>query len=150
MAARALVEAFLAQRTLALVGMSRKRGKFGNSVYKELTTKGYTIYPVHPEAKEIQGVPCWPNFQSLPEAVGGVVIVVSPSQTEQVVRAAQQAGITRVWMQQGSESPEAVRYCEENGMQVVQKECILMFAEPAALFHRVHRWIWGVLGKLPY
>jgi hypothetical protein len=32
----------------------------------------------------------------------------------------------------------------------VHGECILMFAEPAAFFHRAHRWIWRMLGKLPH
>ena len=149
MTSKSLIETFLSQRTLALVGMSRKHGKFGNAVYKELTAKGYSVYPVHPEVKEIQGISCYPNLQGLPETVGGVVIVVPPAQTEKVVCDVLQAGIPRVWMQQGSESPAAVRYCEENGIQVVQGECILMFAEPVAFFHRIHRWIWGILGKLP-
>jgi hypothetical protein len=52
-------------------------------------------------------------------------------------------------MQPGSESAAAIRSCEENNLQVVHGECILMFAEPAAFFHRAHRWIWRMLGKLP-
>ena len=72
-----------------------------------------------------------------------------PAQTEKVVRDAAAAGIRRAWMQQGSESESAIRLCEENGVSVVHGECILMFAEPAAFYHRGHRWMWGVLGKLP-
>lgn len=149
MTSREIISEFLAQRTLALVGMSRKGGKFGNAVYKELKAKGYTIFPVHPEADTIDGERCWPNLRSLPDAAGGIVIVVPPAETEKVVEEAHLAGIQRVWMQQGSESPKAVRYCEENGMKVVQGECILMFAEPAAFFHRAHRWVRRVFGKLP-
>jgi predicted CoA-binding protein len=52
-------------------------------------------------------------------------------------------------MQQGSESEKAVSYCRENGIQVVQRECILMFAESAGFPHNLHRGIWGLLGKLP-
>jgi predicted CoA-binding protein len=66
-----------------------------------------------------------------------------------VVREAAEVGIPRVWMQQGSESEEAIRLCEENGISVVSGECILMFAEPAEFYHRMHRWVWGVMGKLP-
>jgi len=81
--------------------------------------------------------------------VGGVVVCVPPARTEQVVRDAHRAGIRRVWMQQGAESQAAIRFCEESGIALVHGECILMFAEPAALFHRVHRWIWRLLGRLP-
>jgi hypothetical protein len=144
-----LVSDFLSQRTLALVGMSRSGRKFGNSVYKELKAKGYTVFPVHREAQEINGERCWPSLRSLPEPVGGVVIVVPPRETEKIVEEAVEAGIGRVWMQQGSESGKAVRFCEEKGIQVVQRECILMFAEPVGFFHRVHRWLRGLVGKLP-
>ena len=77
------------------------------------------------------------------------MIVVPPAQTEAVVRAAAEAGIKRVWMQQGSQSPEAIRFCEEHGISVVRRECILMFTEPVTSIHRVHRGLWRLLGKLP-
>jgi len=80
--------------------------------------------------------------------VGGVLIVVPPAQAEKVVRAAHAAGIPRVWMQQGSESETAVRFCKENGIAEVHGECILMFAGKSA-FHKPHRWLWQLLGKAP-
>jgi hypothetical protein len=52
-------------------------------------------------------------------------------------------------MQQGAESKEAIRFCEDNNIAVVHGECILMFAEPLAFGHRLHRWIWKLLGRLP-
>ncbi len=143
------VSDFLAQRELALVGLSRGGKKFGNMIFKELRAKGYQIYPVHPHATEIGGQPCWPSVLDLPVKVGGVVVVVPPSEAEKVVCDIVKVGIPRVWLQQGSASTEAVRLCRENGINVIQGECILMFAEPAAFFHRVHRWIWRLLGKLP-
>jgi predicted CoA-binding protein len=149
MATRAEVADFLAQRTLALVGMSRGGKKFGNTVHRDLTAKGYTVLPVHPDATEIGGTRCWPSLLGLPEPVGGVVIVVPPAETERVVADAERAGIRRVWMQQGSESPQAIRFCAEHGIGVVHGECILMFAEPAGFVHRAHRWVQGILGKLP-
>ena len=149
MTSKAAVQDFLAQRTLAVVGASRDGKKFGNKVYKDLIRKGYQTYPVNPNAEEIEGQPCYPNLSALPEAVDGVVFVVPPAETEKVVREAAEVGIARVWMQQGSESEEAVRLCEENGISVVSGECILMFAEPAEFYHRMHRWVWGVMGKLP-
>jgi predicted CoA-binding protein len=149
MTSKAAVEEFLAQRTLAVVGASRDEKKFGNKVYKDLIRKGYETYPVNPNADVIEGKRCYPNLSALPEAVDGVVFVVPPAQTEKVLREAAELGIPRVWMQQGSGSEDAIRFCEENGIGVVSGECILMFAEPAEFYHRAHRWAWGVLGKLP-
>jgi hypothetical protein len=140
---------FLSRRTLALVGMSRSGRKFGNAAYKELAAKGYTVYPVHPEAESIAGARCWPSLAALPGPVDGVVVVVPPAQTAKVVEEARAAGISRVWMQQGAESAEAIRYCDEHGISVVHHECILMFAEPLGWFHRAHRGLWRLLGRLP-
>ncbi len=146
---RSLISDFLAQRNLALVGVSRSGKKFGNAILKDLTAKGYRVYPVHPEAAEIDGRTCWRSLSELPEPVGGVVIVVPPQETEKLVREVLKSRIPRVWMQQGSESAAAIRYCEENGIGAVHGECIMMFAEPAAFLHSAHRWIRRVFGKLP-
>ena len=149
MISKEVVEDFLAQRTLALVGISRRGKKFGNIVYREMRAKGYKVYPVHRETGDVGGVRCWPNLKSLPEAVGGIILVIPPAETEKVLEEVREAGIRRVWMQQGAESPESVRFCEENGLSVVHGACILMFAEPTGFFHRMHRGIWRLLGKLP-
>jgi hypothetical protein len=81
--------------------------------------------------------------------VDGVILIVPPRQTEQLVREAFDAGIRRVWMQQGAESPAALQFCRDHGMTVIAGECLLMFAEPAEWIHRAHRWVWNKLDKLP-
>ena len=109
----------------------------------------FNLFPVHPEADEVEGDRCYPSLGDLPESVDGLFVCISPNRTEQVVREAAAAGIKRVWLQQGAASGEAIAYCREQGMEVVHGECILMFAEPAGLGHRMHRGLWRLLGKLP-
>ena len=140
---------FIGQRSLAVVGVSRSGKKFGNNAYRELKAKGYQLVPVHPKAEILEGDRCARNLASLPAPVGGVLIIVPPQQAEQVVQEAAAAGIKRVWLQQGAESPAAIRLAESKGMSVVSGECILMFAEPVGFGHRAHRWIKGVFGGLP-
>jgi hypothetical protein len=149
MTSRAAVDGFLAERTLALVGASRSKGKFGNTVLKELTAKGYRVLPVHREAAAIDGHTAYPSLAALPERAGGVVVVVPPSEAVKVVRDAAAQGITRVWLQQGSSSPEALQEAAAAGLSVVHGECILMFAEPAGPLHGTHRFIWKLIGRLP-
>ena len=140
---------FLAQRSLAVVGVSRSGKKFGNTAYRVLKAKGYQLFPVHPEAEVLEGDRCYPDFGALPEKVGGVLAVVPPVETERVVQEMATARIPRIWMQQGAESENAIWLCEEHGISVVAGECILMFAEPTGFGHKLHRWIWRLLGKLP-
>ena len=149
MTSKAAVADFVGQRKLAVVGVSRQGKKFGNFAFRELRSKGYELFPVHPQAETIEGGRCYPSLRALPEPVDALLIVVPPAQTEQVVRDAATAGIRRVWMQQGAESPAAIKFCQENGIREVHGECILMFSEPLAWWHRAHRWAWRLLGKLP-
>ena len=148
MTTRAAIDDFLAQPALALVGASRTGGKFGNYALRELRSKGYRVYPVHPAATQIDGVPCAPDFAHLPEPVGGVVVVVPPVDAAPVVREAAAAGIKRVWLQQGSESPNVLKTCADVGVEPVAGECVLMYAHPTG-FHKVHRVLWKMLRKVP-
>jgi uncharacterized protein len=143
------VDDFLNQKKLAVVGVSRKKSKFGNVIYRELKKRGYKVYPINPATESIEGDTCYNDLKSLPEKVDGAVLVVPPAVTDTVVKDAIDAGISRLWMQQGSQSPSAVDLCNQNDINVVQNECILMFADPVNSIHKFHRWLWKVFGKLP-
>ncbi|MFC1559430.1 CoA-binding protein [Gemmatimonadota bacterium] len=148
MTSRAAVDHILSQKHLGLVGVSRSGKKFGNAILKELGRKGYSFSLVHPEADEIAGQPCYPSISDLPDDIDSLVLVVPPEQTDKLVREVVNTSIRNIWMQQGSESAEAIKFCTENGITVVYKECVLMFADPGGL-HKFHHWLWGLLGKLP-
>jgi len=149
MTSKESVDNFLKCKNLAVVGVSRKSGKFGNAIYKELKKKGLNIYGVNPSLKFIEGDKCYSNLKELEGKVDAVVNVVSPNQTTSVVKEANEIGVKNIWMQQGSESEEAIKYCQENKINEIHKECILMFADPVKSIHGVHKWIWKILGKLP-
>lgn len=149
MNARQDVEAFVAQKTLAIVGMSRAPQSFGFGAAKELTAKGYRLFLVNPNAPDIQGERCYPSVAAIPEEVGGALFLTPPGATEQAVREAVAAGVTHLWIQQGAESKEALAFCEEKGLSAVSGHCILMFAEPVGSFHGAHRFFKGLFGGLP-
>lgn len=140
---------FVAQRRLAFVGASRSGKGFGSAAYRELKAKGYELTPVHPFANTIDGDPCVRSVSGLAGRVDGVVVVVPKDQAVKVIGEAAAAGIPRIWLQQGAESPEAIRAGEEGGLTVIAGECILMFAEPAGFIHRAHRGLRRMVGRLP-
>lgn len=143
------IDQFLENKQLAIVGISSKKPKFGNLAYKELSKKGYELYPVHPKAKSIDEASCSKSLDSISVDIGGVFVSVKPDEAEKVVKSAHQAGIKNVWLQQGAESDAAIKFCKDNGMNVVYGECILMFAEPVGFLHKMHRGVWKLLGKYP-
>jgi predicted CoA-binding protein len=148
MSSKAAIEAFVSQPALALIGISRSGKKFGNVAYRVLNSKCYRVYPIHPHAKMINGVQCYSDFTALPEPVQNVLVVLPPSQAVTAVRKAANAGIHSVWLQQGSESLEVLKTCRDVGVDAISGECILMFARPTS-YHKVHRWVSGLMGKLP-
>lgn len=126
----ARIDAFLALKTLAVVGASRDSKKFGNKVFRDLLERGVHAHPVNHKAARIEGRPAFAAIADLPEGVEGLVLVVPPDQTESSVRAAFEKGIRRIWMQPGAESEDAVRFCEDQGMSVVYGVCLMMQASP--------------------
>jgi predicted CoA-binding protein len=143
------VDLFLSLKTLAVVGVSRNKQKFGSMAYLDLKTKGYTVYPVNPKLTEFDGVKCYPSLKAIPKGVEGAVLVVHPVDADQVVKDAKSAGIKQIWFQQGAESKAAVQFCKQNGMSAITGECIMMFMPNTASFHKVHRFLRGVFGGNP-
>ncbi len=143
------IREFLDQPALAVVGASRTGKKFGNSAIRELKANGYRVFPVHPDASSIEGLPCVSSLAALPEPVGGLLLVVPRLQSERLIPEAARAGIRRIWMQQGSSSAVAVAACAEHGIAAIHGECILMFLRKGPKIHGFHRWLRKVFGRMP-
>lgn len=144
-----LVEGFVRQKRLALAGASRSGKKFGNVLLRELKARGYDVVPVHPEAGRLEGLPCAGRVADVAGSVDGLVVVTPPAGAARLVGEAADAGILRVWLQQGAGSEEAVRVARERGVSLVHGCCLLMFLPGAGGVHRLHRGLWRLLGKLP-
>jgi hypothetical protein len=140
---------FLSQKKLAVIGVSRDTKQFANYAYRFLKTHGYIVYPVNPNAKLVEGDKCFPNIMSLPEKVDGALIMLPPEKTMKVLPEITDAGINHIWLQQQTESPQAIQFCKDRKINVVYGECIMMFSEPLAIPHRLHRWVKRVTGTLP-
>lgn len=144
-----LINDFLAPRKMAMAGASRNPKKFGGYVFNELKQKGFELYPVNPNADEIQGVKCYHTIESLPAGVDRLLVVTSKTDTELVAQQAINKGIKMVWVQQGAESPESLKLLEDAGIPVISKKCIMMFAGPVKGVHGFHRFLVKSFGKFP-
>lgn len=121
-----LADELLQQEALAVAGVSRHGRGFGYKVWRHLQSKGIRVYPLNPQTDEIEGETAYPSVKDLPEPVGGVITVVPPERTVQVVRDCIEAGVARVWMQPGSECDEAVQLAQDNGIAVSTGACMLL------------------------
>lgn len=146
---------FLAQKSIAVVGVSRNKSKTANFIYRKLRSEGYQVFAVNPNATTVEGDVCYHDLKAIAAKPDGVVIVTKPQITDQVVRECAELGVARVWMHQGvdkkatSVSEGATIFCRENGITVIPGSCPMMYCNHADLGHRFMKWLQGVTGNRP-
>ncbi len=146
-------EEFLAQKRIAVVGVSRNGGT-ANGIYNALRKRDYQLFPINPNTEMIEGDKCYPNLKALPSAIDGVMVVTRPEVAEKVMEECVELKIPRVWMHENalfgaamsSVSKEAAVMGKENGLTVIAGGCPMMFMD---FGHKCMRWILGATGKLP-
>jgi predicted CoA-binding protein len=150
------VHDFLAQKRIAVAGVSRDNSHHpvGNLIYHRLKKTGHDVFPVNPNMQTFEGDPCYPNLQSIPGGVDGVVIITRPELTERIVHDCTEAGVDRVWMHQSmgkgsSVSADAVKYCLQHDISVIAGACPMMYGDGVDFAHTCMRWILKLSGGLP-
>ncbi len=143
------IQTFLEPRKLAIAGVSRNPKKFGYMVFHELKKNGYSVFPINPNTTEIEGDTCYGTVSDLPGDVKHLLILTPRKQTDAVLREAINKGITRIWVQQMSETKETIRIAEEFQVELITNKCIFMFAEPVSGMHKFHRTLVRIFGRLP-
>ncbi len=150
---KAAIEAFLAQRRIAVVGVSRSPGKTANAIYRRFRERGYQVFAVNPNAQVVEGERAFPDLRSIPGGVEAVVIATRPERAIDTVRECAELGIRHVWMHRGtgagSVSPEAAAWGRAHGITVIDGGCPLMFGGCADLGHRALRGLLTLTGKMP-
>ena len=150
------VHDFLAQKRIAVAGVSRDNSHHpaGNLIYRKLKRTGHDVFAVNPNMQSFEGDRCYPDLQSIPGGVDGVVIITRPEATQRIVRDCSTAGVRRVWMHQSqakgsSVSPEAVEYCQQHEISVIAGACPMMFGPGVDFGHWCARWMLRLTGGLP-
>jgi len=145
---------FLAHKRVAVTGVSRKpEGHGSNVVYKRLRDRGYEVFPVNPNADEVEGDPCHHDLRSIPGGVEAVVIGTRPEIAEETMRECAELGIEHVWMHRGpgsgSVSPAAAEYGRAHGIKVIDGGCPCMFGPTADFGHKTMRVVFTLTGNVP-
>jgi predicted CoA-binding protein len=140
---------FLSVKDIAIAGVSRDRKKFGFMVFHELKKKGYTTYPINPNTDSIDETRCYKSVSELPDSATSLYIVTPKATTLQIVKDAVAKGIKNIWIQQKSDTPEALALAKDNGINLIHGECIIMFISPSESFHKFHRFMRKLFGGMP-
>ena len=152
-----LVQDFLAQKSIAVVGVSDRRDTGCNTAYERFKDAGYMVTSVNPRISEYDDSPCYPDLTSIPEKPDAVFILTNPEVTDEIVDECVELGVEHVWMHcmmgikpglassMTSVSPEAVAKCREHGIHVIPGSCPNQFLN-ADFPHKMMKGLWGMLG----
>jgi hypothetical protein len=148
-----LVADFLAGKRIAVAGVSRRAESAANPVYRKLRDCGYEVFPVNPNASQVEGVTCYPDLASIPGDLDGVVVATHPEVSLEVVRQAVARRVRRVWFHRsfgrGSVSAAAIQECGKHDVPCIVGGCPLMYCEPVDIGHRCMRAWLGWRGRVP-
>jgi len=114
-------------RIIAMVGLSPDPSRPSHRVAKYLTSHGYRVIPVNPDAQEILGKKSYPALSSVPEPIEIVDIFRRSEEVIPIVDEAIKIGAKVVWMQEGVINEEAASRARDAGLLVVMNKC--MFKE---------------------
>ena len=152
-----MVQDFLAQKKIAIVGVSDKRETGCNLAYTKFKENGYKVYAVNPRISTFNGAPCYADLKSIPDKPDAVFILASPKVTDQIVQQCVDLGVKHVWMHcmmgtkpglaagMTSVSQEAVEKCKANGIAVIPGSCPNQFLK-ADFGHAAMRGLWKLFG----
>lgn len=141
-------KSFIADKHIAVIGVSSMGKGFGAAIFRHLLDRNFKVSAVNPNGGTVNDRAIYKSLKEINSVVDTIITVVPPSETEKVVKEAHEIGIKKVWMQFGSVSDEAVKFCEQNGMEVIQNQCVIMFTEPIGFIHKFHKWIWKTTGQI--
>jgi predicted CoA-binding protein len=147
------IEDFLAQKRIAMIGVSRNPKDFSAVLFEELRKRGYDMVPVNPNATEVLGQISFARVQEIQSPVDAALLMTTAEVTDTVVSDCVDAGIRRIWMYRasgkGAVSEKAVAFCRERGIQVVPGQCPFMFLPGSGGIHKLHGFVRKITGRYP-
>ena len=152
-----MVQDFLAQKKIAVVGISDKRETGCNLAYTKFKENGYKVFAVNPRISTYNGDVVYADLRSIPEKVDAVFILANPKVTDEIVQQCVDLGVKHVWMHcmmgtkpglaasMTSVSQDAVEKCKANGIAVIPGSCPNQFIK-ADFGHAMMRGMWRLFG----
>ena len=107
-------------KSVAILGASADRSKFGNKAVRAFLQQGFTVYPINPKEAEIEGVKCFHTISEIPVRLQMVSVYLPPSVLLKVLPEIAAKGCDELWLNPGTESDEILSEAERLSLNVVQ------------------------------
>ena len=120
-----IITKILKMKTIAVVGFSPKKERPSHYVSMYMKDNGYDVIPVNPGHKEIAGMTCYPDLESIPEQVDVVDIFRRSEFVLPIVDSAISMGAKAIWMQDRVFHENAAQKAKDAGILVIMDNCML-------------------------
>ena len=107
-------------KTIAIIGASADRGKFGNKAVRAFVRQGYTVFPVNPKEAEIEGLPAFKSIAEVPMRPDLISVYLPPAVLLKILPAIAAKGCDEFWLNPGTESDDVLVEAERLGLNVIQ------------------------------
>ena len=107
-------------KTVAIIGASSDRAKFGNKAVRAFLQQGYTVYPVNPKQKSIEGLTAYASIREVPVRPAMISIYVPPPVLLKLLPDIAARGCDELWLNPGTESDQVLAEAERLGLNVIQ------------------------------
>lgn len=115
-------------REIAVVGVSDREYKTGYRIFKDLIKHGFNVHGINPRNGTILGRRIKRNLRELDTVPDIVITVVPPAVTLGIIEECRSMGVKEIWMQPGSESPDAVKKALSYGIKTTAGACFMLQA----------------------
>lgn len=116
--------------SVAILGASEDRKKFGNRAVRAFANQGYTVYPVHPKAKVIEGLRVYPSILDIPvSSVDKVSVYLAPEIGITLLEQILKKKPKELWLNPGAESAELINKAKALGLNVIAACSIVAIGE---------------------
>jgi histidinol-phosphate phosphatase family protein len=112
-------------KTVAVIGASNDRNKYGNKAVRAFRQQHYQVYPVNVKEKEIEGLPAFKSILEVPVRPAMVSVYVPPERLLGILPDIAARGCNELWLNPGSESDQVLAEAERLGLNVIQACSIL-------------------------
>ena len=108
-------------KTIAIIGASNDRAKFGNKSVRAFLQQGYEVFPVNPKEESIEGLPAFKSIRDVPVRPQMVSVYLSPPVLMKVLPDIAERGCDELWLNPGTESDEVITEAERLGLNVIKR-----------------------------
>lgn len=107
-------------KSIVIVGASANRAKYGNKAVRAFRDGGWTVYPVNPREKEIEGLACYASCGDVPGPVDRVSMYVPPALGKALLDEIAEKSPEEVFFNPGSANDEILAMARERGLNAIQ------------------------------